>query len=141
MLWWLLNGIISYIRGNSEKTAVHSYILKALHYLILMPVVVSFVSLKSNEGKIGSNSEWLYITIALAVTAAYLFGKIQKRQRINRFRQSLNMVFNKSIAPFNFKAELIISIIALVYLLAIFFVPIFVIKILDFYSVAMGAYE
>lgn len=123
MLWWLLNGLITYFRGTGEKTLTQAYILKAVHYLLLMPVLVSFVALKANEGKLTASSEWYYFSIVIGVTIVYLFGKIQRRQKVNKFRTSLNSVFKNSIAPFNFKWELIISIGAIVFLVANLLVP------------------
>lgn len=123
MLWWMLNGLISYATSNKSKTLVPTYILKALHYLILMPTLVGFINLKADQGKISADSQILYISITVAVTLMYLFGKIQKRQRLNRFRKSLNQVFNNSIPPFSFKWEIILSIAAIAMLAASFFVP------------------
>ena len=124
MLWWLLNGLISYLRGTGEKTIVQAYLLKSIHYLLLMPVLVSFISLKGSEGKIASQSYWYYFSILIGVTIAYLFGKIQRRQKMNKLRSSLNMVFKNSIPPFSFKWELIVSIVAIAFLVLNLLVPV-----------------
>ena len=123
-LWWLISAGLMILRGGRRASTVETYIIRMVRYFFLVDVAFLFCLNQANNILDLQNS---IITGLILLT--YFLGKLQtgqlKKQMLSFKAYGNNQLLNQFKPVFDFKAELLVILLAIGFFVLFIFFPSF----------------